>query len=67
MPADYSTISELAKWLEHHVRDYCHAKMLIEKALAEVNNFSAEEKEALQHRRERLKRLENFQKERKTD
>ena len=67
MPADYSTISELAKYLEHRVHNYCHAKMLIEKALAEVNNFSPGEKEALQHRRERLKRLENLQKERKTD
>lgn len=60
---DYFAAEELAKYLEHRAHDYSRAKMLIEKVFAEANNFSAEEKEALQHRRERLTRLENLQKE----
>jgi predicted patatin/cPLA2 family phospholipase len=55
MPADYSTISELAKWLEHRVRDYRRAQVMIEKALDQEDAFSAEERESLSHRLKRLK------------
>jgi hypothetical protein len=54
MPADYSTISELAKWLEHHARDYLQAKILVQKALNQGNKFSEKEKESLLHRLRRL-------------
>jgi len=54
MPADYSTISELAKWLEHHARDYLQAKILVQKALNQGNTFSEKEKESLLHRLRRL-------------
>ena len=54
MPADYSTISELAKWLEHHARDYLQAKILVQKALNQDNTFSEKEKESLLHRLRRL-------------
>jgi uncharacterized protein len=54
MPADYSTISELAKWLEHHARDYLQAKILVQKVLNQGNKFSEKEKESLLHRLRRL-------------
>jgi uncharacterized protein YprB with RNaseH-like and TPR domain len=53
MPADYSTISELAKWLEHHAHDYLQAKILVQKALNQ-GNISEKEKESLLHRLRRL-------------
>ena len=53
-PADYSAISESAKWLEHHVRDYRQAKMLVESALKQDNSFSGTERESLSHRLKRL-------------
>ena len=54
MPVDYSTISELAKWLEHHARDYLQAKILVQKVLNQGNKFSEKEKESLLHRLRRL-------------
>jgi hypothetical protein len=54
MPADYSTISELAKWLEHHARDYLQAKILVQKALNQGDTLSEKEKESLLHRLKRL-------------
>ncbi len=60
MPADYSTISELAKWLEHHVRDYQRAKDLVEKALNQTPALSAEQRDSLLHRLKRVNaKLEN--------
>lgn len=60
MPADYSTISELAKWLEHHVRDYQRAKDLVEKALNQTHTLSAEQRDSLLHRLKRVNaKLEN--------
>ena len=60
MPADYSTISELAKWLEHHVRDYQRAKDLVEKALNQTHALSAEQRDSLLHRLKRVNaKLEN--------
>jgi uncharacterized protein YprB with RNaseH-like and TPR domain len=53
-PTDFSAISELAKWLEHHVRDYRRAQVLIEKALDQEHAFSTEERESLLHRLRRL-------------
>jgi uncharacterized protein len=53
-PVDFSAISELAKWLEHHAHDYYKAKMMIEKAMGQDNKFSEEEKESLRHRLKRL-------------
>lgn len=54
-PADFSAVSEMAKWLEHHARDYHAAKMLVENALNQNNGFSRDEKESLAHRLKRLK------------
>jgi uncharacterized protein YprB with RNaseH-like and TPR domain len=54
MPPDYSTISELAKWLEHHVRDYQRAKDLVEKALNQTHALSAEQRDSLLHRLKRV-------------
>ena len=54
LPADYSTISEMAKWLEHHVRDYQQAKDLVEKALNQPQDLSAEQRDSLLHRLKRL-------------
>ncbi len=54
LPADYSTISELAKWLEHHVRDYQRAKDLVEKALNQTHALSAEQRDSLLHRLKRV-------------
>jgi tetratricopeptide (TPR) repeat protein len=53
-PAVFYAVSELAKWLEHHVRDYSRAKILIDKALNQDNIFSEEEKKSLLHRLKRL-------------
>ncbi|HPD57585.1 MAG TPA: ribonuclease H-like domain-containing protein [Smithellaceae bacterium] len=54
-PADFSAVSEMAKWLEHRARDYNAAKMLVESALSQNNVFSPDEKESLAHRLKRLK------------
>lgn len=54
-PADFSAVSEMAKWLEHRARDYAAAKMLVESALNRDNGFSENEKESLAHRLKRLK------------
>jgi uncharacterized protein YprB with RNaseH-like and TPR domain len=53
-PADFYVVSELAKWLEHRVRDYSQAKILIDKALNQDNIFSEDEKKSLLHRLKRL-------------
>jgi len=53
-PADFYVVSELAKWLEHHIRDYSRAKTLIDKALNQDNIFSDDEKKSLLHRLKRL-------------
>jgi uncharacterized protein YprB with RNaseH-like and TPR domain len=54
LPVDYSTISEMAKWLEHHVRDYQQAKDLVEKTLNQNQDLSAEQIDSLLHRLKRL-------------
>jgi uncharacterized protein YprB with RNaseH-like and TPR domain len=51
---DFYAVSELAKWLEHHVRDYSAAATLIEQALNQADIFSADEMESLRHRLNRL-------------
>lgn len=53
-PADFYAVSELAKWLEHHIRDYSRAKILIDKALNQDNIFSEDEIKSLLHRLKRL-------------
>lgn len=53
-PVLFSAVSELAKHLEHRARDYAQAILLIESALARTNSFTAEERQLLRHRRERL-------------
>jgi hypothetical protein len=55
LPVEFPAISELAKWLEHRVRDYSGARLLVEKALSQDNTFSEEERESLLHRLKRLK------------
>ena len=54
LPVEFTAISELAKWLEHHAHDYNRALLLIEKALSQDNTFSEEERVSLQHRLKRL-------------
>ena len=54
-PTDFSSVSEMAKWLEHHAHDYHAARMLVENALSQNNGFSQDEKESLAHRLKRLK------------
>lgn len=54
LPVEFSAISEMAKWLEHHAHDYSRARLLIEKALSQDNTFSEEERESLLHRLKRL-------------
>ncbi len=51
---DFYAVSELAKWLEHRVRDYPAAGALIERALNQADIFSADEMESLRHRLKRL-------------
>ena len=53
-PIEFYTVSELAKYQEHHERDYLRTKDLIENALARNNTFSEEERESLSHRLIRL-------------
>jgi uncharacterized protein YprB with RNaseH-like and TPR domain len=53
-PTDFYAVSELAKWLEHHIKDYSRAKILIDKALNQDNIFSDDEKKSLLHRLKRL-------------
>jgi uncharacterized protein len=54
-PVDFYAISELAKWLEHRVRDCSQAKTLIEQTLRGDNILSEDETESLLHRLKRLK------------
>lgn len=54
-PIEFYAVSELAKYQEHHERDYLRTKDLIENALAGNNTFSEEERESLSHRLIRLK------------
>ena len=44
----------MAKWLEHHVRDYQHAKDLVEEALNQTHALSAEQRDSLLHRLKRV-------------
>ena len=54
LPAEYSVISEMAKWLEHQARDYQQAKELLEKALNQADGLSTEQRESLSHRLRRI-------------
>ncbi len=57
-PYEFYAISEMAKYLEHHIRDYIRAKNMVENALSGKNSFSDEERDSLSHRLKRLnKRL----------
>lgn len=53
-PVEFYAISELAKWLEHRVRNHHQARVLVENALNQANTFSTEERESLLHRLKRL-------------
>jgi uncharacterized protein len=53
-PVEFYAISELAKYLEHHERNYPQAKDIIENAMAGNNTFSDDERESLTHRLKRL-------------
>ena len=53
-PYEFYAISEMAKYLEHHLRDYARAKDMIENVLSGRNTFSNEEKDSLSHRLKRL-------------
>lgn len=53
-PSEFYTVSELAKYLEHHERNYPQARVILEKALAGSNAYSDDERESLLHRLKRL-------------
>ena len=53
-PVGFYAISELAKWLEHHLHDYQQAELLLGNALNQPNTFSIKEKNSLLHRLKRL-------------
>jgi len=53
-PVEYYAVSEWAKYLEHHDRNYCRVKDVIEKALGGENAFSIDQKNALEHRLKRI-------------
>lgn len=53
-PIEFYPVSELAKYQEHHERDYSQAKALIENALAGNNIFLEDERDSLSHRLKRL-------------
>lgn len=53
-PYEFYAISEMAKYLEHHLRDYMRAKNMVENALSGKNTFSDEERDSLLHRLKRL-------------
>jgi hypothetical protein len=53
-PYEFYAISEMAKYLEHHLRDYVRAKNMVENALSGRNTFSNEERDSLWHRLKRL-------------
>jgi len=53
-PFEFYAISEMAKHLEHHQRDYLQARDIVEKSLAGNNTFSEEERDSLSHRLKRL-------------
>jgi hypothetical protein len=44
----------MAKYWEHHLRDYVRAKNMVENALSGRNTFSHEERDSLLHRLKRL-------------
>jgi hypothetical protein len=59
---DRFALLELAKWCEHREHDYETALKLVEIALEQTDSSAAEgEKEALVHRRQRLKRRQTQQ------
>jgi uncharacterized protein len=53
-PVEFYAVSELAKYLEHRVRDYHRAKDVIENALAGNHAFSEDEQVSLSHRLKRV-------------
>lgn len=53
-PIEFYAVSELAKYLEHCLKDYTQAKAMIEAAFASNNTFSEDEQRSLLHRLERL-------------
>lgn len=55
-PGDPFALEELAKWWEHHARDYERALELVEQALAESGGRNSIRRQALAHRRKRLLR-----------
>lgn len=55
-PADLFALQELAKWYEHHARDYERALDLVDQALAEHGSRNPFSRQALSHRRKRLLR-----------
>ena len=56
---DLFALIELAKWCEHHRRDFTRALALVERACAHGRSLSAEDFAELAHRRERLERKIN--------
>ncbi len=55
-PAGFYPVTELAKYLEHRAKRRAEAAALIESALAAGRAFSEKEREALEHRLQRLLR-----------
>ncbi|MCK9229182.1 MAG: ribonuclease H-like domain-containing protein [Syntrophales bacterium] len=55
-PGDLFALQELAKWYEHHARDYEQALDLVERALAETTGLNPLRRQSLVHRRKRLLR-----------
>lgn len=55
-PGDCFALEELAKWCEHHARDYGRALEMVERALAENARLNPFRRQALEHRRKRLLR-----------
>jgi len=53
-PSAFYPVSELAKYLEHHQRDFAGARSIVEKALASGGVFSEKEMQSLKLRLRRL-------------
>jgi uncharacterized protein YprB with RNaseH-like and TPR domain len=53
-PYEFYAVSEMAKYLEHRLRDYVRAKNMVENTLSGRNTFSDEERDSLLHRLKRL-------------
>ena len=53
-PAGFYQVTELAKYLEHHKRDFAGARSIVGKALASGGVFSEKEKQSLKLRLGRL-------------